>query len=84
MCRSFCWSSAARSDRTEKKRFDLSFFLLIQLVTRTTNLITFLTVLVELESGEIEWFDYKFVLKEQPFSSFYMFGNSFQQIDNRF
>ena len=45
-----------RSDRTEKKRFDLSFFLLIQLVTRTTNYITFPTVLVEMESGEIEWY----------------------------
>ena len=29
-----------------------------------------------MESGEIEWFDYKFVLKKQPFI--------FQQIDNRF
>ena len=48
-----------RSDRTEKKKFDLSFFLLIQLVTRTTNYITFPTVLVEMESGEIEWFDFK-------------------------
>ena len=45
-----------RSDRTEKKRFDLSFFLLIQLVTRTTNYVTFPTVLVEMESGEIEWY----------------------------
>ena len=32
-----------------------------------TNYITFPTVLVELESGEIEWFEYKFVLKKKPF-----------------
>ena len=31
-----------------------------------TNYITFPTVLVEVESGKIEWFDYKFVLKKQP------------------
>ena len=29
--------------------------------------ITFPTVIVEKESGEIEWFDCKFVLKKQPF-----------------
>ena len=50
----------------ELKRKGL-IFLLIQLVTRTTNYITFPTVLVEMESGEIKWFDYKFVLKKQPF-----------------
>ena len=49
------------SDRTE------NFFLLIQLVTRTTNYITFPTVLVEMESGAIDLFTYKFVLKKQPF-----------------
>ena len=27
----------------------------------------FLTVLIEMESGEIEWFEYKFVLKKQSF-----------------
>ena len=55
-----------RCDRTEKKRCDLSFFL-IQLVTRITTYITFPIVLFEMESGEIEWFEYKFVLKKRPF-----------------
>ena len=57
ICRSFCWSSAAV---IELKRKGWSFFFLIQLLTRQqTSYITFLTVLVE-----IEWFDYKSVLKK--------------------
>ena len=34
-----------------------------------------------MESGEIEWFEYKFCFKE---AAFYMLAISFQQIDNRF
>ena len=59
MCRSFAGALRSSAAVIELKRK-------IQLVTRTTNYMIFPAVLVEMGSGEIEWFDYKFVLKKQP------------------
>ena len=56
-----------RSDKTAKRKGLV--FLSSNTASNSNNklYITFPTVLVEMESGEIEWFDYKFVLKKQPF-----------------